>query len=134
MIDDYVVFNIDKDVFHKMVLSKSMVPKSYRDLLSKNNLYLKPFHIVYKSTFLGEMEYRYYGKYWFKIVYVNNKRKLVYIGKDYQNEITVKLKLPFEGFSFMAYRSKKSPIFIKKRLLNIYADLLKNIVIDLTHS
>jgi hypothetical protein len=126
MLSDYLIINFDKELLHRILISKAAVPNEQIKLIREKGLYLKPYHIVYKKTTLGEMEYRYYGEYWYKVVYQNKKRRLIYIGKSIPSDLGIKISIPIKGFSFVAYRHKKSPVFIKKSVYSSFSGLLKS--------
>jgi hypothetical protein len=127
MLSDYLIINFDKELLHRILISKAVVPDEQMKLIQEKGLYVKPYHIVYKKTMLGEMEYRYYGEYWYKVVYYNKKRRLIYIGKSIPSDLGIKISIPIEGFSFVAYRYKKSPVFIRKSVYSSFSSMLKSL-------
>lgn len=124
MINDFVIVQISKETLHKLLIERVQLSYKVRKELIKKGLYLKPFHICYKRTKLGEMEYRYYGKYWYRIERRDGKVKLRYVGCNISDAISQAVSFNIEGFSFIAYRYKDSPVFIRNNILNKYKDLL----------
>ncbi|QKQ99793.1 hypothetical protein GWK48_04770 [Metallosphaera tengchongensis] len=55
---------------------KSLVYE-YNSKIKQYNVYLKPFHVVYKNG----KKYIYIGKYWYKLEKFNGKLKWIYLGK-----------------------------------------------------
>ncbi|EHP69586.1 MAG: hypothetical protein RXS23_03150 [Metallosphaera yellowstonensis] len=50
----------------------------YNSRITRYDVYLKPFHIVYKKG----KKYIYIGKYWYKLEKMNGKLKWIYLGKE----------------------------------------------------
>lgn len=127
MLSDYLVINFDKELLHRILISKVVIPSRQKKLIQEKGLYLKLYHVVYKKTLHGDIEYRYYGKYWYKVTYHKNKRKLIYMGHFIPEDLGIQLVVPIEGFSFVAYRFKKTPIFIKRNVYLSFSELLESL-------
>ncbi|WFO75342.1 hypothetical protein J4526_00065 [Desulfurococcaceae archaeon MEX13E-LK6-19] len=75
----------------------------YNRLVSEKGYRLKPVHIVVKKTKLGTVKYMYFGRYWYKVVYVGksgktSKVKWVYLGKEKpEKELPDPPRHPLEG-------------------------------------
>ncbi len=59
----------------------------YNKEISGKGYYLKPKHIIVKRTRYGKVKYIYFGRYWYKIVYVGKKNKSskikwIYLGRE----------------------------------------------------
>jgi hypothetical protein len=70
---------------------KSRIYK-YNSTISKTGFYLKPVHVVVKSTSAGKRKYIYIGRYWWKISYVGRQGKTsrirwVYVGTEKPREL-----------------------------------------------
>ncbi len=49
----------------------------YNSKIKEYEVYLKPYHIVYKN----DRKYIYIGKYWYKVTKVNGKLRWIYLGR-----------------------------------------------------
>ncbi len=57
----------------------------YNNIAKQKGYYLKPVHIVVKKKDGEKIKYYYYGRYWYKIEYVKDKKtriKWIYMGKS----------------------------------------------------
>lgn len=126
----YVSLNIDKRLLHEVLLSMMSVPKSLREAMMREGLYLKPFHVIYKNTSMGEMEYRYYGRYWYRVITQGHRRRLIYLGSGLAKGIGLDFKPEAEGFSFVAYRHRSSPVFVKRSVYRAYPSVFRALGLD----
>lgn len=75
----------------------------YNKLVSGKGFRLKPLHIVVKKQNNTTVKYLYFGRYWYKVVYVGrsgktSKVKWIYLGKEKpDNTLPDPPKHPLEG-------------------------------------
>ncbi len=60
---------------------------SYNSFIKRYGYYLKPMHIVYRRTKRGLTKYVYYGRYWYRVKYLDkhggtSRVKWVYVGRE----------------------------------------------------
>lgn len=73
-----MLIRIEEKEFDKIFTKLKELVYEYNSKISGTDIYLKPFHIVYKNN----KKYIYIGKYWYKLERYNGKIKWIYLGKQ----------------------------------------------------
>ena len=76
---EHLYVKLSKKEFDEIFSKLKSLVYSYNADLKGTGLYLKPFHIVYKSN--GK-QYIYIGKYWYYLEYKDGKVKWYYLGTE----------------------------------------------------
>ncbi|ARM75795.1 hypothetical protein [Acidianus manzaensis] len=73
-----MLIRVEEKEFDKIFTRLKEMIYEYNSKISGTDVYLKPFHIVYKNG----KKYIYIGKYWYKLEKINGKVKWIYLGKQ----------------------------------------------------
>jgi len=123
----YLAFDVDKRVLHRLLLAKAQIPDSVRKGLRDMGFYLQLYHVSYKATRWGELEYWHYGKYLYRFAGKSGERKREYIKKAHASGLIPDFPLPIEGFAFACFRNTVRPVFIRKAVFESFKQLLTDI-------
>ncbi|NON63121.1 MULTISPECIES: hypothetical protein [Acidianus] len=72
-----MLVKIDEKSFDEILSKLKQEVYEYNTFIKGSDIYLKPFHIVYRN----DKKYIYIGKYWYKLQKINGKIKWIYLGK-----------------------------------------------------
>lgn len=123
--EGYVVLAVSKSMLHRLLMQEFGGRLKVLNLAAaRMGYYIKPFHVVYKKSPRGELEYRYYGKYWYRIERKGGKRLLKYVGTSTGVRELDGVRLGIEGFSFVAYRFSETPVFLRRSVTDSFRWLL----------
>lgn len=73
-----MLVRLDDKSIDKILTSLKRKVYEYNSKIASYNIYLKPYHIVYK----GNKKYIYVGKYWYKLDKTKGKIRWIYLGKN----------------------------------------------------
>lgn len=88
----------------------------YNREISLTGYYLKPYHMVVKKSSRGKIKYIYYGRYWYKILYLGKRGKTsvikwIYLGNEKPSEnLPDPPRHPLEG---IVIKIENNRVFIK---------------------
>ncbi len=91
---------------------------TYNAMIRRYGFYLKPYHVVVKHSRDKKIKYIYYGRYWYRIVYMGKKGstsriKWVYVGSEKPSpELPDPPHNPLEG---LVLRIDEEGIYIKEK-------------------
>ncbi len=79
--------------------------REYNSLISGRGYYLKPIHMVYKTSGEVKKKYIYHGRYWWRIEYLGRsggkpRIKWIYLGKDKPQGLPDPPKDPLLGLTY----------------------------------
>ncbi len=104
----------------------------YNKRIKNTGYYLKPVHIVVKKTISGEKKiYRYYGRYWWNVVYRGKRGgksiiKWIYVGREKPPGIPDPPTHPLEGLVIFYHEKKDNEFYVNKGLKDKFFKALKN--------
>ena len=106
---------------------------SYNSSIRSTGYYLKPMHVVVRSTSSGKRTYLYFGRYWWRLKYVGKRGrtslvKWFYVGKMKPPNLPDPPVNPLEGISLViegedVVLSKEHYKVFKERVTDILDDL-----------
>ncbi len=107
--------------------------RKYNALIRDSGFYLKPIHIVVKKVKDERREYRYFGKYWWRIEYLGRKDgkpviKWIYLGREKPSGLPDPPVNPLEGFCFYTIQGEKDYIYVSNRVFLRYRRKLEDLL------
>ncbi|MET1101789.1 MAG: hypothetical protein ABWW69_04855 [Pyrodictiaceae archaeon] len=107
---------------------------AYNSMISETGYYLKPVHIVVRTMPNGEKRsYYYYGRYWWKIVYIGKRGrtsriKWKYLGKRKPLELSKYPEPPPNPLEGLSYYVQDNDIIVRKKIYEAFKNIFKNAV------
>ncbi|MCY0882713.1 MAG: hypothetical protein OWQ50_02655 [Acidianus infernus] len=106
-----MLVRLEEKEFYKIFSKLKEQVYEYNSKISGSEVYLKPYHVVYKNG----KKYIYIGKYWYKLEKYNGKIKWIYLGKE---KPLANLPDPPKFPEFTIIKDEKSYIVDEKFLNN----------------
>ncbi len=124
---------ISMSEIEKLLRDYTMKIREYNKKIKKSGYYLKPVHIVIKKVRGETRVYRYYGRYWWRVLYLGKKKgrsiiRWVYIGKEKPVGLEEPPRNPLEGIVIYTLKGDEENIYVPASHYNKLVDALNKIL------
>ncbi len=124
---------ISMSEIEKLLRDYTMKIREYNKKIKKSGYYLKPVHIVIKKVRGETRVYRYYGRYWWRVLYLGKKKgrsiiRWVYIGKEKPVGLEEPPRNPLEGIVIYTLKGDKENIYVPASHYNKLVNALNKIL------
>ncbi len=92
----------------------------YNSMLRGTSYYLKPVHMVTRSTRYGRLRYVYIGRYWWRLEYRDGKLRWRYVGREKPEELRDKPDPPRNPLAGLVYAVSGEDVIVREDVYKRY--------------